>query len=484
LEGGGLSWNDNVISTRRTKQNAQLRPLDWEETVAFIRSPGFLELLGWIAYVRGAHTFGGPRTQHDAVWAVAWWLKSGRSADEVVDYLHQADTWDHILRELRRIFPSDPLLAPGARIPSRDIFRHMNDRIKAQNVAELDRMNFESACSFARAMDLGNNHGTWLEPSANAALTGDAFMVRSMCDYEPGDVAYNPRTGETQQRRHTKGAHFHRTGDNRELRGHLFAHLSARTGESFEEITFAIRPVGKTRAAIYQDEQQDSEADVVVDLAAQIQRASGGFAMIHYDKALRGAAIEKLWQLYLHPLVGTYDKSGLSTEKIPLGQYVLKNCKRKVTVVAWQGAACIVGTNGVLVKLDASSIYFRTNRQSISVYGVFRIPELTNCDTSLWGDEFRIQLTSTQGSTLCRGEFLRPLAPGGEKWNKVYGRRSHAESLNSLLLNSLLPDKRARSNEPVLVWMDLIRTVMKKNFRAYLVYCPRRGLAPGPLLAA
>jgi len=70
------------------------------------------------------------------------------------------------------------------------------------------------------------------------------------------------------------------------------------------------------------------------------------------------------------------------------------------------------------------------------------------------------------------------------QWNKVYGRRSNAESLNSLLLNSLLPDKRARSNEPVLVWMDLIRTVMKKNFRAYLVFCRRRGLDPGPLMAA
>lgn len=479
-----MSWNDGVISARRTKQTPQFRPSDWDATVAFIRSPLFLELVAWIAGVRGAHTFGGPRTQHDAVWAVAWWLKSGRSADKVIDYLHQADTWDQILRELRRIFPDDPLLAPGARIPSRDICRHMNDRIKRNHVAELDSLNFRQSCSFASVMGLGINEGTWLEPSTGAALTGDAFVVRSMCNYGPQDVAYNPRTGEVQQRRHTKGAHFHRTGDNRDLHGHLFAHLSARTGESLEEITYAIRPVGKTLEAIHQDERQDSESAVVVELAEQIQHACGGFAMIHYDKALRGAAIEQLWRLLLHPLIGVYDKSGLSTEKVPLGEHTLQKSKRKVQVVAWQGAACIVGRDGGFVKLNGSSIYTRVNKYKNSVYGVFRIPEGTACDTSLWGDEFRVLLTTPAGTTALRGEYLRPLVPGGEKWNKVYGRRSNAESLNSLLLNSLLPDKRARSNEPVLVWMDLIRTVMKKNFRAYLVFCRRRGLDPGPLMAA
>jgi len=444
-----------------------------------------MPLVEWIAGCRGEHTFGAPRKHHDAVWAVAWWLKDGRSADEVIAFFRQADTWQVILRELRRAFPGDPLLGRDAPIPSRDIFRHMNNRIGADDIKEFEEMQFNNAIWFAEQMGLGENDSTWLEPSRAAALSGDLVQLRAMSSFEPGIWAYNPRTGQRQLRRHSRSAHLHIAGDRREMFGHSFAHLSARTGNSLEEITFSILPVGKTLEAIDGESDPHSESRVVMDLAERIQHAVAyGFAMLHYDRAIRGKDVERAWQLRLHPLINVHDKTGKKTERIPLGEYKLKNKKWGIKVTAWQGAGCITGTDGQLIKLNAASIYGVQRKTSLSVYAIYRIPEGTNCNTEFWGDEFRVPMTSVAGSDLCRAEHLRPLIPGGDKWMSMYGRRNSAESLNSFITGGLLKGQRARSNEPSRVWLDALRLVYRKNYCAYMVYCRRRGVNLGPPLAA
>jgi len=471
------------IGSRKERSGRNQRPTEWEELISFIGSPFFMPLVEWISRCRGEHTFGAPRKHHDAVWAVAWWLKEGRSADDVIWFFQQANTWSLVLRELRKLFPDEPLLGRGATIPSRDIIRHMNDRISADDVRELEEIQFQNAAWFAKQMGLGVNEGDWLEPSSSAALIGDLLSIRAMSSFRPDTYAYNPRTGKFQLRRHSRHAHLHISGDNREMFGHSFAHLSARTGRSLEEITFSIRPVGTTLKAIFDDSDPNSESSTILTLAERIQRAVGGFSMLHYDKAIRGEAVESAWQLGLHPLIGVYDKSGKSTERIPLGPYMLKNSKRQIKITAWQGAACITGADGELIKLDAASIYCREKKGGITVYGVYRIPDGTNCNTEFWGDEFRIPMTGITGAELCRAEHLRPLAPGGEKWGKMYGRRSAAESLNSFIQDNTLKGKRARSNDPTRVWMDALRLIFRKNYRAYMVFCRRQSDA-GPPIAA
>lgn len=473
------------ISDRKERTGRNHGPDEWEEFVSYVRSPLFKQDVEWIAGCRGEHTFGAPRKHHDAVWAVAWWLKDGRSADEVIAFFRQADTWHVILRELRKVFPGDHLLFRDAPIPSRDIFRHMNNRIDADGIKEFEGILFHNAIWFAKQMGLGVNDSTWLEPSRGAALSGDLLQIRSMSSFEPGVKAYNPRTGKFQYRRHSRSAHLHIAGDRREMFGHSFAHLSARTGNSLEEITFSILPVGKTLNAIDGESDPYSESRVVLDLAERIQIAvSGGFAMLHYDAAIRGKDVERAWQLGLHPLINVHDKTGKTTERIPLGDYKLKNNKRSIKVTAWQGAVCITGTDGRLVKLDAASIYDVARKKSRSVKAIYRIAEGTNCNTEFWGDEFRVPMTSIAGSDLCRAEHVRPLAPGGDKWMSMYGRRNSAESLNSLITGGLLKGERARSNEPSRVWLDALRLIHRKNYRAYMVYCRRRGVDPGPSLAA
>lgn len=473
------------ISDRKERSGRNHGPDEWEELLSFIRSPFFMPLVEWIAQCRGEHTFGAPRKHHDAVWAVSWLLKEGRSADQVIAFFRQADTWNVILCELRKVFPDDPLFSCAAPIPSRDIFRHMNNRISADDIKEFEKMHFNNAVWLAQQMGLGVNDSTWLEPSRAAALSGDLLQIRAMSSFEPGILAYNPRTSEFQERRHSRSAHLHIAGDRREMFGHSFAHLSARTGKSLEEITFSILPTGKTLKAIDDESEPHSESRVILNLAERIQRAvGGGFAMLHYDMAIRGEAVESAWQLGLHPLINVYDKSGKTTEKIPLGEYKLKNSKRSIKVTAWQGAACITGTDGQLIKLDAASIYDVQRKKSRSVYAIYRIPEGSNCNTEFWGDEFRVPMTRVAGSKLNRAEHLRPLAPDGNKWRSMYGRRNSAESLNSLIQDGLLQGQRARSNEPSRVWLDALRLVCRKNYCAYMVYCRRSGVDPRSQLAA
>ena len=479
------SRRSEQISDRKERSGRNHGPDEWEEFVSYIRSPLFQQDVEWIAGCRGEHTFGAPRKHHDAIWAVAWWLKDGRSADEVIAFFRQADTWHVILRELRKVFPGDHLLFRDAPIPSRDIFRHMNNRINSDDIKEFEEMLFNNAIKFAKQMGLGENESTWLEPSRGAALSGDLLQIRAMSSFEPGVKAYNPRTGKFQYRRHSRSAHLHIAGDRREMFGHSFAHLSARTGNSLEEITFSILPVGKTLKAINGESDPHSESRVALDLAERIQLAvAGGFAMLHYDAAIRGKDVERAWQLGLHPLINIHDKTGKTTERIPLGEYKLKNYGRSIKVTAWQGAVCITGTDGRLIKLDAASIYDVARKKSRSVKAIYRIAEGTNCNTEFWGDEFRVPMTSIAGSDLCRAEHLRPLAPGGDKWMSMYGRRNSAESLNSLITGGLLKGERARSNEPSRVWLDALRLIHRKNYRAYMVYCRRRGVDPGPSLAA
>ena len=399
-----MSRRRSEIGHRKERSGRNDRPDEWDELVSYVRGPFFKLHVEWIARCRGEHVFGAPRRHHDAVWALAWWLKDGKSADKVIAMLRQPDFWEGILRELRAVFPDEALLQPGTRAPSRDIFRHMNDRITNADVMELEAILFDCAVWFAKEMGLGVNEGDWLEPSTSAALTGDLLAIRAMSGFGPAEYGFNRRTGKFQLRRHSQNAHRHISGDNREMFGHTFAHLSARTGRSLEEITFSVYPVGKTLRAIDSESELNSESSAVMTLAERIQRAVGGFAMLHYDKAIRGEAVESAWQLGLHPLIGVYDKTGLKTERVSLGEYKLKRNKRMIKVTAWQGAVCITGTDGRLVKLDAASIYKRERKGGVTVYGVYRIPDGTNCNTEFWGDEFRIPVSGISGAELCRAE--------------------------------------------------------------------------------
>lgn len=48
-----------------------------------------------------------------------------------------------------------------------------------------------------------------------------------------------------------------------------------------------------------------------------------GMSGVVYDKALRGAMVDEVWNLGLHPIVPVYDKTAKSTETYPIGTHTL-----------------------------------------------------------------------------------------------------------------------------------------------------------------
>jgi hypothetical protein len=307
----------------------------------------------------------------------------------------------------------------------------------------------------------GINTGTLLEPSINAILYGDAVTFKPPSSYTPGDDALNKKTGERQLRRHDPDADTARTGDNKVVWGNTFAHMSAFTGHPGEHITLGFRPVSKSG--------DDSEANVAIEIATDIKAAMPGFAAVTYDKAVRGVRIHDLWDLELQPLIGVYDKSGLSTEIVP---FRVKNVAGiDIHIYAFEGAVCIQGNRGQMIKLDPIKLeYHRNADDTRRAYGKYRIPEGTDCDTRLWGKTFHQRLNASLKDGRAYGEYVRAIPPRSDRWNALYGTRSLAESYNSWMKAQLLPEQRARSYGVVNQWIDFTLMAMIRNTETQMRY--------------
>jgi len=186
------------------------------------------------------------------------------------------------------------------------------------------------------------------------------------------------------------------------VRGNCFAHLSAFTGHPGEHITFGFRPVTKSG-----DEQ---EANVAIAMATAVKNRREGFAALAWDKALRGPHIHNVWNLGLQPLIGVYDKTGKTTEIVTLNNRSIKGVK--VQKFAYQGAVCIQGSTGDMIKLDLLKLEYHSNKNgTLRTYATFRIPEGSDCDTRLWGETLMQRLNADKPGGRRYGEYVRAIPP-------------------------------------------------------------------------
>jgi hypothetical protein len=314
-----------------------------------------------------------------------------------------------------------------------------------------------------------------LEPSRQAVLFGDGIVTRAMTKYTPADRAVNPATGEIQARRHDPDARWHVTGDLRKVWGTHFAHLSGFTGNAGEHIIFGIRPVGTNR----------TEADIALELAEQTIKQCPGFAALTWDKALRSRHVDQLWDLRIQPVVGVYDKTGRHTDHIPLDEHAINGIA--VRFVAHRGAVSIATHSGTVAPLEPVKLEYHSNKRGGQrVYGTFRIPEGTDCDTRLWGHTVRQRLNSRQKTTVVWGEHVRAHVPRSNRWNALYGNRSLAESMNSWLQHHFGPGQRARSLGRTGQWLDLVLLQAVRNTQSLMLYrdrVRREGTAAPPMAA-
>lgn len=476
MDSASVSWNPELIGTRHVR-SGRGRRIDTIETVrAVIKQRWFHQFVNVVSEIKPEQRTGRPRRHSSATVALMYLLNLVLDSQaEAETYIKSMNYWEALRRVLAAEFPDDPLLARGAPTPTRSVIRHLKKDFSADVGDQMRKIMEADAIIRAAVMYLGDNSGTMLEPSRNAVLFGDGVVVRPPSNFRPGDRGVDPRTGELKPRRHDPDATFHINGMGERVYGNQFAHLSAFTGHSGEHITFSVRPIRKGEGP--------TEAELAIEMAATVVKSRPGFAALTWDKALRSHSIDGLWDLRLQPLVGVYDKTGKSTEIVPLDVHLVEGLK--VRAFAFKGAVSIRSNTGQPIVLDPVKISYHPNRTgSLRAYGTFRIPAGAQCDTRLWNRTIRQRLNSRDRSELVYGEHVRALPPGSPRWKLLYGNRSLAESLNARYKAGLLPGQRARSYGHDRQWIDFIVTLMVWNTKASLLFARRTGRPPSSLVSA
>jgi hypothetical protein len=450
-----MSWDREVISDRRVRTERGRRIEEGISLEICVGKRWFRDLVTELENLSGDCLMGRPRRHSKAVVALLSLASSVLGSQERAEiFLGSPSHWKKFSRLLRKQFPEDPLLHDSAIPPTWSVLRHYLKDIDWNFAERIHRHLEASAILEALEMKLGENRGTLLEPSRNAILFGDSVVVKALSSFTAEDYGIHPRTGQLQQRRHDPDADTHVTGDKKVVYGTSFTHISAFTGHAGEYIMFAIQPVDKSG--------EMRESVVALDLAGKVKSRIPGFGALSWDKALRGVHIDRCWNFGLQPVVGVYDKSGLTTEIVPLETHLVKGIT--VQLVSWKGAVTLLTASGDKIVLEPLKLAMQPNKDgTIRAYCTYQIPEGSPCDTRLWGQRVRQRVNSSPMSGKEIGEYVRAIPPGTKRWKNLYGNRSLAESFNSWMKNKLLPNQRARSLGRVRQWVDLILMALIRN---------------------
>jgi len=464
-----MTWNPDLISSRKLRR-ARDRRVDLHDNLRqVLRRPWFAQLVDVIDEAHPESEMGRPRRHAPQTVAFMYVLAIAMGSQREAElYLATGNNWNAYRRALLAQYPDEPLLKAGAPIPTRGVIRHAKKQLGSAEGAKIEAIMKAEALVYAAEMGIGINTGTMLLPSENAGMFGDAVVIRPMTKYKPGDMGLSQKTGEWQQRRHDPDATHHTDGTGKRVYGNEFVQMSARTGAANEVITFAIHPLRKGGT--------ETEASIALSMVRHIKTALPDMAMLHYDKALRGRAVEQLWDMQVMPMIGVYDKTGLTTEEVPLGAKAINGVKTHL--FAYRGAVSIKALDGSFISLTATKLSYVPNAgDTYRVYCDYVVPDGANCDTRLWGGKVRQRMNSPEKAGFVYGEHVRAHAPGSPEWKALYGNRSLAESVNSWVKNKLGPGARARSMNQTHQWIDLMIMLMLRNDQSLTLYRRRTQLA-------
>ena len=381
--------------------------------------------------------------------------------------LQNPGTWNQVRARLRRRFPDEPLLAPGALPPTRHSIRGIKTA-GPEFVRELHHVMQVDAITKAVDMGLGLNSGTWLKPSTNSILFGDGVVMRAMSSHPRGTVAIHPVTGEVVTRRSDPNARSYTTGGGERVYGNKFTHISGWTGTPNEQITLGITPTT--------DVAGDTEAHHALSFIDSLSENGLTFAGVNWDKAIRGADVEAIWQRGLHPLIGIYDKTGKTTETIPLPAPKVNGVH--VDLVCHRGAVSIADHTGTPIPLTPIKLKSQTAKNgNVRWYATFTIPAGIDCDTRLWEQRVEVRVNGVTPGGIKLAEHVRAVAPGSDMYRELTGNRQLAETLNSNLKRNALPGVRARSYGIARQWNDQIIEVHTRNCVAHALWRQRTQMA-------
>jgi hypothetical protein len=369
------------------------------------------------------------------------------SARQVEAELAHRVVWKVIRRVVKRQFPDDLKM----RLPSRPMRRHhylygRNRYLSSPAVlTRLGVAHRELAATQARQLGLldPSGPGSWTHPDLTRLLHADGKVISPLFSGRLGDERVDQRTGAVHQVRYEPDASLHFEGGGTAAFGTKFVLVAARSAETRGRIILDVAWVPS----------KQQEAAVAMQCFARLRPLVPGAQGVIYDTALRGVHHQTLLrELGPLPINRVSGSAALSKEhRSARGRYertihiedrpilLGDGSVRVLRLVARGGAIGLEdstgdGSHGFVELRRLRTLRFQDKSGLYRWYNQCALPDAYGNGTVM----VRLQANGVdEGRKFNRTEHVRAIPPGDPDFNRLYGRRSDAESINRGLEDSL-----------------------------------------------
>ena len=413
-----------------------------EQVEAILRNDTIYELAGLITQPAREH--GGRKAQYPVFMLIVYeaLISVFRSARRVEAELAHPVVWDLVRRIVRERYPREMRRWLPAEPMRRHHYLYGRERLLLPIREQLPRPVRRIAAHQA-VTDLGlcdpDGPGSVTHPDLNRMLYADGKVVTPLWKAKPGDTRVDPRTGEIRLLRAETDAALHVTGSGEPAWGTKHVMVAVRNDQIHGRMILSVASVPDV----------GGEAAVALGCVGRLAPLLPGALGMIYDGAFRGVhLVELLRERGLLPIVPVTAASGGRHAKKPrvertvlVGPGTIRHDNGTTDdciLYAEAGALCLgelEATGEVtLVPLERAKLEPRRNLDgSWRWYGHYAVPD------DAGGGTIRVRLDTTDEDRrrkFNRAEHLRPIPPSDPDYQRLYPRRSDAESINRALDDS------------------------------------------------
>lgn len=390
---------------------------------------------------------GRPRTYPIYMWVVYDALLSiFRSARRVEAELQHPLVWDRMRTVVREHFPTEP----NRWLPRAPMRRHHYLYGRTRYLADpvvLERLQAVHREYAARqAVEIGlldpDGDGSWTHPDLDRVMHADGKVITPLFRAHPGDKIVNKVTGEIRYPRTDADAALHVEGTGEAVWGCKCVIAAARSRQPNARIILDVAHV----------DHPGGEAATAVSMFSALTPLVPGAQALIYDGALRGvhhqAFLRTMGLLTVSRVAAAHrirNKSGKSVKRVDKVVYVETKTVNTPTGPTAVKLFARGGQLGLGELTDTGELAFvalervRVHRAR-SKAGTYRWYSDNRLPHEYGGGTISVRLHGNADDArrkFNRTENLRPIPPGDPDFDRLYGRRNDAESINRHLDDTL-----------------------------------------------
>jgi hypothetical protein len=404
----------------------------------------------------------------------AWIYGSVRSAIRELD---DPEQWAILRRVLISSHPADTTRRLPAQPPSRSsYYRLRKNHLENDHIVELiGECSKEFALTTARAIgQFDITKGTMTHPDPRNSIYGDATFIHSRFnELNPADHV-DLDTGEIRRRQRDTDAYaWHNDGKSS---GNNWVIASSRNEATNQRVILDIRPqsnTGPNDAATF--------TDIVLALSKRLPAAQCAV----YDMAMVASHVDRLLHEGILPITKVRLNPG---GEIPMRQLGEEKFRTTAGAIEKIPVEAIGGTPAIFVVFEGDRVQINLEPRKIKrvsdrttgyrFYRQWRIPDRPEVPFRLRGAIANIRHNSYPSEIADnrrRTQALRPIPPGTDTFNRLFGIREDSESTNNHL-KSLLVNRRARSTGLLRQHINLRAYQILTNIKALIAHSIETGV--------